>query len=431
MGRGAEFPSNPDPLINNRGGIIMPAQRKKERVVGRYFVWLIGKRNGVYYADGRSNKINAGRHSLGVTDYDEALDAVQKLDLARAVALNLADPSLLAQGPSQLSLEEGRQLYEEHVRRPRLVGGVKHSSCKRYRAVLDKFLPFAQKEGVIAWNQVGKKLLEKYAGFLDSQNYAYATQYLELTTLKQIVGFLIEAKRLPASHKIDLPMAKAQGTSTYCWRKKEVTAMVDHCASTPGLGWLKVIIIALACTGLRISELASLRWSDIDRKNTLIRLIDETTKPQRRSQKKRRETKSGRDRTLTIHDELAKVLDALKPTADGYVFHGPLGGRLKPDTLRNNLVREVLTPLAARFPANDDDIGFADGRLHSFRHYFCSTCANEGVPEQVVMAWLGHRDSKMVKHYYHLYQEEAQRHMKRLDFIGNPGHSNERSRKDE
>ena len=234
----------------------MPAKRKKERVVGQHFVWLLGQRDGVYYADGRSNRANAGRHSLGTRDYKEAIAAVQKLDVTQAVALNLADPAILNVGHDQVSLAEGRQLYEEHVRRPRVVGGARPTSSKRYRAVLDKFLPFARKSGVSAWNQVGKKLLEQYAAFLQKEGYAYATQYLELTTLKQIVKFLIEIKRLPASQAIYLPMSKAQGTTTYCWRKEEIQAMLALCQATLELAWIEKIIIALACTGLRISELA-------------------------------------------------------------------------------------------------------------------------------------------------------------------------------
>lgn len=34
------------------------------------------------------------------------------------------------------------------------------------------------------------------------------------------------------------------------------------------------------------------------------------------------------------------------------------------------------------------------------------------------MNWLGHADSKMVRRFYHLHNEEAQRQMKRLDFLG-------------
>jgi hypothetical protein len=43
------------------------------------------------------------------------------------------------------------------------------------------------------------------------------------------------------------------------------------------------------------------------------------------------------------------------------------------------------------------------------------------VPEQVVMAWLGHHDSARVKHYYHLHDDEAQRQMRRLNFLGKAG----------
>jgi integrase len=43
------------------------------------------------------------------------------------------------------------------------------------------------------------------------------------------------------------------------------------------------------------------------------------------------------------------------------------------------------------------------------------------VPEQIVMAWLGHRDSAMVKHYYHLHDEEVQRQTKRLNFLEKTG----------
>jgi integrase len=36
----------------------------------------------------------------------------------------------------------------------------------------------------------------------------------------------------------------------------------------------------------------------------------------------------------------------------------------------------------------------------------------------LVMEWLGHQESKMVRHYYHALDEEAQRQMKRINFTG-------------
>jgi integrase len=110
------------------------------------------------------------------------------------------------------------------------------------------------------------------------------------------------------------------------------------------------------------------------------------------------------------------VLGGLKEH-DPFVFHGPRGGALKPDTVRNILKREVIAPLSSRFPASADEQSFKDGCLHSFRHYFCSTCANSGVAERVVMEWLGHADSDMVRRYYHLNDVESRQKMQGLTFI--------------
>ncbi len=71
--------------------------------------------------------------------------------------------------------------------------------------------------------------------------------------------------------------------------------------------------------------------------------------------------------------------------ADGRIFHGPLDGKIKADTVRRILIRDVLTPLTPCFSSESGEVGFADGRLHSFRHYFCSNCANRKVAERVLM----------------------------------------------
>ena len=396
----------------------MPKPRKKKLVEGRYFAWLIGTRNGVFTADGRSNTPSLGRHSLGTRNRDEALQALEELDLTMAVRHGLADATLLQDMPAELlSLEEGRRLYEEHVKRPPVAGGPKPSTAKRYRAVFDKFLQFAEAHGIRFWNEVGRPELESYAAHLDDRGYAYATEYLELNTIKQINGWLIGQGHLAGVCRIVLPLRKPEGTDTYCWRPVEVQAMVEFCLSNKELAWLADIITSLAVTGLRISELAGLRWGDVDLDRNVISIKDESTRAERRMRRHRRTTKNRRSRSFPLHSSLCEILDHLPLARDGRVFRGPRGGILKADTVRNILIRDVITPLSGRFPTEPGEIGFADGRLHSFRHYFCSVCANTGVPEQVVMRWLGQQSSRMVRHYYHLHDDEAQRQMQRVQFL--------------
>ena len=392
----------------------MPRKRKKEKITCRYFTWLVGQLSGVWQADGRSNSVDLGRHSLRTRDYEEAKEQLHRLDLVTAVERGLADRIQLEQANlKHLPLTEGSQLYLAHAGRPAVVGGVRASSLKRYRAVFAKFQEFAKEAGTTSWNQVTDCTLEEYATWMENREYSYHTQYLELTTLKQAVMWFIQKDRLPADCRIVLSLPKPQGTSTYCWKREEVQAMLNFCLQQDGLNWLRRIILGLALTGLRISELANLRWSDIDLgrgKRGMIQLVDETTQ-RRRGKETIRSTKSGRNRSFPIHTELRKMLLSMHRHIDGYVFHGSRGGRLKADTLRRILIRDVLEPLAEQFPTPKDEVGFRDGRLHSFRHFFCSLCANSGVSVQAVMHWLGHKESRMVQHYYHLHDEEAHRQM--------------------
>jgi integrase len=398
-------------------GVAVLRRLKKKKVVARYFTWLLGCRHSVWQADGRSNSPGLGRHSLGTTDYEEAKRLLCQLDLTMAVKHGLADAAALTSTSShELSLDEGRRLYLEFVGRARVAGGVRPSSRKRYRAVLDKFLEYVRGKGLTAWNSVKSQTLLGYAEHLDLQGYAPRTEYMELTTLKQAILWFVKRKYLPADCRIELPLEKPEGTDTYSWKVEEVRAMLKHCRAIPQLQWLSDVIIALAMTGLRISELRFLRRSDIDFQGGMIRLVDETSSSQRRKKggSARRTLKSGSGRTFPIQEDLLQVLLHIPAHPDGYMFHGPRGGQLKPDVVRRVLIRDVLGPLAKQFPSPLNEVGFGDGRLHSFRHFFCSLCANRSVPQRVVMRWLGHKESRMVEHYYHLHDEEARRQMSRI-----------------
>lgn len=258
----------------------MPKPRENELIRCSHFNWRLTKREDTWYADGRSNPINVGRHSLGTSDKDEALRQLSHLDRLRAVELGLIPHVPETSGYAKLlSLDEGRQLYKEYISRPRVTGGVRNSTVKRYRAVFDKFLPFAASRGVTVWNGVTAELLTAYAAHLEGKGYAHKTLVNELVTLKQAVKWMINAGHLRGVKPIDLKLRKAESERAYCWRPEEVRAMVERCRATAGLLWLAGVIIALACTGLRIAELVSLRWSDLDTATGRSRLTDETGCP--------------------------------------------------------------------------------------------------------------------------------------------------------
>ena len=82
---------------------------------------------------------------------------------------------------------------------------------------------------------------------------------------------------------------------------------------------------------------------------------------------------------------------------------------------------KVIEPLSEKFPTPEGEIGFRHGTFHGFRHFFCSQCFLGGASEGEIREWMGHRESKIVEHYRHLSNEDAQRKMKKIDFLGSSG----------
>lgn len=159
---------------------------------------------------------------------------------------------------------------------------------------------------------------------------------------------------------------------THCWCPKEVEVILKDCEATK-LIWLRSAVFALSTTGLGISELADLHWSDIDLNKGMIALSDESTsRPQ--SSPEQRSTKPGYKQSFPIYADQRNILKTLTHTTDG--------------------------------------------RWHSLRHYLCSVCANAGIPERIVRSGLD-TGEKLVHRYYHLHDGESQRQMARISQPGN------------
>ena len=193
--------------------------------------------------------------------------------------------------------------------------------------------------------------------------------------------------------------------------------MVAHCRANKKLGWLADVIVGLAHTGMRISELAGLRWGDVHLDSGILRIADERSSRRKRQAGTARTTKGKRSRTIPIHAELRELFVGMTRQADGFVFHTAYGGRIRSRNVLEQYIRHVIEPLQPKFPVPAGEIGFEHGRLHSLRHFFCSQCFLGGASEGEIKEWLGHADSKMVEHYRHLRSEDAQRKMNQIRFL--------------
>lgn len=396
----------------------MPRKPKQTPIQCQYFVWRLFTRDRVYYADGRGGRDDLGKHSLGTRDRHTALENLRRLDRQLAIARGLAEkePATPHEG---VSIARGWALFMENRGRPPVLGGVNKNSLKRYRAVRDKHATFCETTELRTWDQVDQNSLMRYGSWLQRKyDSAPATVLLELNTICSVVKWLVGQQQLPSTCRFSLGLPKIETSDTYCYRREEVAAMLDYCKANPQLMWLADIIVALTTAGVRIGELAALRWSDLDLEANVLKLTDERYSRRRKQLGNARLIKGKRGRTIPMNPALRMMLERMPRSADGLVFHGPRGGKLKPDVVRRVLLRDVIKPLLPRFPTVSGEIGFESGRVHSFRHYFVSEAFRLGVPEPRIMEWVGHRDSRIVARYRHLRDDDGQQAMQELDLIG-------------
>ena len=393
----------------------MPRKPKHPAIMCEHFPWRVFSRDGVFYADGRGSARNLGKHSLATKDHTEAMERLKALDYRMAVKLGLAKPKP-PKPAMTVGIQEGWQAFLDHCGWSPVLGGVSPATLKRYRAVRDKHSKYCARHGVTSWDQLDRGSLVQYGNWL-TKKHAHRTVYLELTLLKSLNQWLIENGLLPAESKITYALSKPVGTDTYCYAREEVAAMIERCQSTANLNWLADVIVALAHLGVRIGELAGLRWSDVDLDNNVVTVADERASRRKQLAGTSRTTKGKRSRTIPIHPRLHKVLTTIKHGTDGRVFHALRGGQLRPRNVLAMFIRDVIEPLKDKFPTPPGEIGFEHGRLHSFRHYFVSQAFLGGASEGEIREWVGHADSKMVEHYRHLGRKDAVRRMEQITFV--------------
>jgi integrase len=146
----------------------------------------------------------------------------------------------------------------------------------------------------------------------------------------------------------------------------------------------KPILLCAYMTGMRRSEIARLRWKDIDIEDGYIHVV---------------ESKNGESRTIPIGEPLLDVLQGLKDRSNSeFVFTTQDG---KPYASLTSWKRTWATALRKS--------GIEKCRFHDLRHTFVSNLiVGEKEDFATVMALTGHKDISMLKRYSHT-QEEAKR----------------------
>ena len=154
---------------------------------------------------------------------------------------------------------------------------------------------------------------------------------------------------------------------------------------------LRELCITALLSGLRLGELLSLRWNNIDFTSKVIQVQNSETFT----------TKSRKNRIVPMSEELFRMLkdrkEAIRFECDT-VFHNAKGKPLKEQTISQQFKSYI------RCAGLNDKLHF-----HSLRHSFATHLVKKGVPLFAIQKLLGHSTSKTTEIYSHLLPQQLHR----------------------
>ena len=227
---------------------------------------------------------------------------------------------------------------------------------------------------------------------------ARSNQVCRVTAMRSFSAFLLQrgedAYMCPYP-----PQINSMAYQPHIYSKDEVTRIfkvteqMGYDRRSPSLHLTTPVIFkTLYSTGMRISEILSLKRRDVDLANKCIMA---------------RDTKGGKERLLPMHDSLSNVYEdycrAVRGSADGLLFTSKTGGVITHSTFYHTFRRTL----------EKAGIPYSRGRgprIHDFRHTMAVHRLNQWSTEKkdltamlpILAVYLGHENVRIVSYYLRL-----------------------------
>lgn len=242
--------------------------------------------------------------------------------------------------------------------------GLSEGTLKKYEIDLNLFFEYMEhKQNIKSLNNVtneeGQKIIDRYINYLKREGYKPSTINGKIVSLNKFLKYLgheFKAKSIKIQNKMYIENIISE---------REFGKLIRSCKDNKRD---YTIIMTLANTGLRISELLSLTINDIKKESIYIY------------------GKGGKGRELILSPQLKKILNDYienyrMKTHKRLLFTGERGA------LKRNAINKMLL----KYQKNT---GISKEKMHphSFRHFYAKYLINKGIGLDVVQTLLGHEN---------------------------------------
>lgn len=260
------------------------------------------------------------------------------------------------------------------------------NTLTNYKIMLGQFQTFCLENEVVNVEDVTPNLIKKFILYFQKKGNNASSTNTKLQRVRVFFNYMIEIEVITKNPANKVPKAKEdvkidvftdyhiKQMLTYYrrikQREKAFWAYRDH-----------TIIVTLLGTGIRLSELCSLKWSDIDFQNQMLSVFGKNRKRE----------------SIPVSEKVLKELSSYKVYCEQF-FNGNLSDFVFTD--RDN---KQLSPNAVKcmFKRLSKVMNFRDVRLscHTFRHSFCQRCIHAGMSTFAIQRLMRHSSIAVTEKY--------------------------------
>lgn len=251
------------------------------------------------------------------------------------------------------------------------------STLDFYKFTAGVFVTWLKSNNVNNPPEVTARHVRAYLAELTARKVADKTAHAHARAIKTLLRFWHAEKYMPEATKFDMP--KMDKKRLPVLDANEVGAVLAACHNSRD----KALLLFAVDTGLRLAELASLYWGDMDMANGVVHLP---------------RGKAGKARTVIAGAAVRRALLAyrrtLKEAGDGApIFQTDDGLRLSPRGLQQ-VFKRLSRRAGVKFSA------------HALRRTFCILSLRAGMDVLHLQALMGHASLAMTQHYAQLLDED-------------------------
>ena len=224
-----------------------------------------------------------------------------------------------------------------------------------------------------------KLLTEGRVDRLEAQNQPKGLSPKTVRNINQVISsamqLAIQQHLIPQDPTDGCALPKTEHREMQTLSADQLTAFLLEAKHS---GVFEMYYIDLA-TGLRRGELLGLKWEDIDFSTQTLRVRRQVGRINGEVREAPLKTKNAY-RTISLGTDAVDILKQQreKQPSSSYVFPGPTGGPIAPDSVLHMLHRVL------------DRAGLPEIRFHDLRHTFATLALQNGVDIKTVSGMLGH-----------------------------------------